>query len=300
VRISVVIVTVGTSRVLERGLAAVVRGTRRPHELVLVDQAPEPSTTAVAEHIPVRIHRAPALGVSRARNLGASLATGDYLAFTDDDCVPDDGWLAALADALEGAGAAAASGRVLPLDEGTSGLVAVSSRTDERFRTVGGNDVAPWTVGTGGNLLIRADLFRALGGFDEQLGPGAPFRAAEDIDLVERLLAGGGRLAYTPAAVVRHEMKTPVQRRARRYSYGYGMGAMVARAARRRKGFLTRRYALLQLAILASALRSAAPRRALEPLLTSLGFVSGFVAASRARQVSSPAAQMPKKGVKTR
>src|SRR5437764_13696519 len=92
VRISVVIVTVGTSRVLERGLAAVVRGSRRPDELVLVDPAPEPSTTGLAEHIPVRIHRAPALGVSRARNLGASLTSGDYLAFTDDDCLPDEGW----------------------------------------------------------------------------------------------------------------------------------------------------------------------------------------------------------------
>lgn len=298
-RISVVIVTVGTSRVLGRCIQAIAGGTLRPHDLVLVDQAPEPSASEVAEELSVRIHRAPALGVSRARNLGASLATGDYLAFTDDDCVPDEGWLAALADAIATAGADAASGRVLPLDDGTPGLVAVSSRTDERARTVGG-EAAPWTVGTGGNLLIGAELFRGLGGFDEELGPGAPFRAAEDIDLVERLLASGAKLAYTPAAVVRHEMKTPAQRQARRYSYGYGMGAVVARAERRRRGFLARRYALLQLSILAAALRRAAPRRALEPVLTSLGFASGFVAATRARKPSSASARMPKKGVKTR
>ncbi|HZC28729.1 MAG TPA: glycosyltransferase family 2 protein, partial [Gaiellaceae bacterium] len=147
-RISVVIVTRGTSHVLARCLAAVLHGTPRPHELVLVDQATEPSRTEAADDPLVRVHRTVPLGVSRARNLAASLATGDHLAFTDDDCVPDGGWLAALGDAIERTGAEVASGRVLPLDDGTPGLVPVSSRTDERFRVVEWGETAPWTVGT--------------------------------------------------------------------------------------------------------------------------------------------------------
>ena len=74
------------------------------------------------------------------------------------------------------------------------------------FRPDGGE--APWEVGTGGNLLLRRAIFDRVGGFDEEFGPGARFRAAEDVELLERLLHAGATLAYTPRAVVHHEMKT--------------------------------------------------------------------------------------------
>ncbi|MDX6661203.1 MAG: hypothetical protein QOJ55_2025, partial [Solirubrobacteraceae bacterium] len=90
--ISVVVVTLGRTPLLQRCVRAIASGTLRPRELVLVDQGPpglQPrlhewlAGSAVAlEHIDV-----PPMGVSRARNIGAAAAAADHVAFTDDDSV---------------------------------------------------------------------------------------------------------------------------------------------------------------------------------------------------------------------
>jgi GT2 family glycosyltransferase len=285
--ISVIVVTLGRTPLLQRCVRAIASGALRPRELVVVDQGPPGlaprleewlAGSAVAlEHVDV-----PPMGVSRARNIGAAAAAADHLAFTDDDCVPDAEWLAALAQAVEATPADGASGRVLPLEDDRPGRIAVSSRTDTRARAFRGRDhAAPWDVGTGGNLLVRRTVFERAGGFDEEFGPGARFRAAEDVELLERLLRAGATLAYTPRAVVHHERKTRSDRLKRRLPYGFGMGALVARAARDRRSPLARRYLVMQARLASSGVRSGSPRRGLEPVLSSLGFAAGFAAARR-------------------
>ena len=285
--ISVVVVTLGRTPLLQRCVRAIASGTLRPRELVVVDQGPpglDPrleewlAGSAVAlEHVDV-----PPMGVSRARNIGAVAAAADHLAFTDDDSVPDPEWLAALAQAVEATPADGASGRVLPLEDDRPGRIAVSSRTDMNARSFRGRgEAAPWEVGTGGNLLVRRTVFERVGGFDEEFGPGARFRAAEDVELLERLLRAGATLAYTPRAVVHHETKTRSDRFKRRLPYGFGLGALVARAARDRRSLLARRYLVMQARLTSAGLRSGSPRRTLEPVLSSLGFVAGFGAARK-------------------
>src|SRR5690242_2524638 len=134
--LSVVIATLGSHELLEPCVRAIASGERLPDELVLVDQGGARSEAEVAGWLGdgairlQRLLRGP-LGVSRARNEGVAAAGGQLLAFTDDDCVPDPGWLAALAAGREAAGTAGASGRVLPLPSQRPGLIAVSSRTSE-------------------------------------------------------------------------------------------------------------------------------------------------------------------------
>lgn len=280
--ISVVVVTLGGSTVFERCLEAIAGGARAPLEVVVVDQSAKGLTAAAAAALAGTdlVHVAsPRVGVSRARNEGARRAKADHLVFTDDDCVPDAGWLDQLAAALETTGAAAATGRVLPLDDGTPGLVAVSSRTDDVARVVaGGSDDPPWELGTGGNLLVRRDSFERIGGFDEDFGPGARYRAAEDIRLLELLVRSGTAVAYVPAAVVYHQMKTPGERLRRRFPYGYGMGALAATAETGRKQGLAAGYARMQLRALAGGVRSLSPRLVAEPVLSGAGFAAGFLA----------------------
>jgi GT2 family glycosyltransferase len=287
VRVSVVVVTLGENALLERCVRAVCSGALRPRDLIVVDQGPPDLERSLREWlggsgVELRHLKVPRMGVSRARNLGAEVAAGDHIAFTDDDCVPDPGWLAALAAAVEEAGADGATGRVLPLEGGPSGRVAVSSRTDLRGRTFRrGGDHAAWDVGTGGNLLVRRTVFERAGGFDEEFGPGARFRAAEDVELLERLLHADATLVYTPRAVVHHERKRRSDRFKRRLPYGFGLGAFVARAARDRRSLLARRYLVMQARLASSGVRSGSPRRSLEPVLSSLGFAAGFAAARR-------------------
>jgi glycosyltransferase involved in cell wall biosynthesis len=211
------------------------------------------------------------LGVSRARNLGAAAAAGEAVAFTDDDCVPDTNWLAALA----GAGVAA-TGRILPLHDERSDLVAVSSRTStERREFRGEARDLPWEVGSGGNLLVARDLFERLGGFNEDFGPGARYRAAEDVELLERLLASGARVVYTPDAVVYHQRKRPSERLARRIPYGFGMGAAVGSVGGARSRFLAVRYLGMQVHALAAGAKAVSLRQMAEPALSTAGFVAG-------------------------
>jgi GT2 family glycosyltransferase len=289
VAISVVVVTVGQGPLLERCVRSIGAGELLPEEVVVVDQGP-PGLKGLLEEwlsgsgVRARHVEAGRVGVSCARNLGVEAASAEHVAFTDDDCVPHLQWLAALAAAIDRSAAQAATGRVLPLDEGRPGLVAVSSRTDTRERTFRrADDAVPWDAGTGGNLLVGRDRFRELGGFDPEYGPGARFRTAEDVELLERLLHSGAAIAYAPAAIVYHQMKPRAGRFRRRFPYGYGMGAMVARADRDRRAFLARRYLAMQAKGVASGMRRASPRRILESIVMCIGFAGGLADGGRRR-----------------
>lgn len=294
VKVSVVIVTMGASPVLDRCLAAIATGTRAPDEVILVDQSPD-GLAGQAERrfrgaaVPFKHLRVPPVGTSRARNIGAREAIGDYVAFTDDDCVPHPGWLAAMLDVAREPGADAASSRVLPLPEEGRGLIGVSLRTSTaelRFEG-GGAPQAPWDIGTGASMMFSAERFRALGGFDEEFGPGARFRAAEDIDLFERVMQAGAPVAYTPDAVVYHQMKPRRGWLTRQIPYGYGMGAMIARAPAARRRFLVRRYGSMLARTMATSLRKLAPHQLAESILMGVGFLRGYGAAAlRARRAA--------------
>jgi GT2 family glycosyltransferase len=293
--ISVVVATLGRSSVFERCIVAIACGSRPADEIVVVDQSADGLAPVVERLLEgattaFRHVRASALGISRARNLGAAAAAGDTLAFTDDDCVPDTDWLAALA----GTDADAATGRVLPLHDERSGLVAVSSRTStERRMFRGDTRELPWEVGSGGNLLLARDVFERSGGFDEHFGPGARYRAAEDVELLERLLASGAPIVYTPDAVVYHERKRRSERLARRLPYGFGMGAAVASVGGGRRRFLAMRYLGMQAHALAAGAKGVSLPQMAEPVLSTAGFVAGMALYRSSRFVPKDTVRTP-------
>jgi len=284
VDISVIVVTRGGGALLADCVRSIAAGVLQPLEIILVDQAPPGQRAPLSDWlagsgIHARCIGIGPAGVSEARNLGAAAARGDHLAFTDDDCVPDPGWLSALTASVSTSGAEASTGRVLPLASDTPGFVPVSSRLSTTKRTFAATrEDFPWDAGTGGNLLVSRALFVELGGFDPEFGPGGRFRAAEDVELLERMLADGGLIAFEPSAVVRHEMKPGAGRWRRRFPYGFGMGALVARAGEGRKRLLARGYVAMQLRIATSGVRRLSVRRFLEPLLSLMGFAAGLIA----------------------
>jgi glycosyltransferase involved in cell wall biosynthesis/peptidoglycan/xylan/chitin deacetylase (PgdA/CDA1 family) len=237
-RIAVVIPTMGRVAELERCLLGLRDGRRPPDEVVVVDQSDGGSIEAAVRDLDsgwTSLQRiaTPPRGVSIARNLGWRSTTGSIVAFTDDDCVPDQGWLAAVELALgDDATLDATTGRVLGLGLDAPGMHAVSSRTDQRDRTYAGRTL-PWRVGTGGNLAVRREALERVQGFDPRLGPGSPGEAAEDLDLVYRLLAAGSRIRYEPKALVYHERQSTIRRRLSRTRYGHGLGAFAGVTVRR-------------------------------------------------------------------
>ena len=129
--------------------------------------------------------RGPRRGPAANRNHGAGLATTDWLAFTDDDCLPSEGWLQAYFDARGQA-------EVL---EGLTCADREMRRHDEEspINLYGGY---LWSC----NFAIRKTLFEELGEFDENY----PAPALEDCDLRERIIAHGTKFKFIPQAKIVH------------------------------------------------------------------------------------------------
>lgn len=234
VDVSVVISTLDRPQLLARCLRAIADGSVRPREVVVVDQGEPAPVAEVLEEA-----RAAGLavvhvtqerrGLSASQNLGVRTASSPVVAIVDDDCVPDIRWVEVAADALgSGEGPDLLGGRILPLPPVGDRVVAVSSRTSEE-RAEHRWPAPAWTIGSGGNFAVRRDRYLGVGGNDERLGTGTVGRAGNDIDLFHRLLRDGAVARYEPDLVVQHERATVEERRARRGSYGFGVGACVGR-----------------------------------------------------------------------
>ena len=223
-----------------RALVAVrAVGGRRP-EVVVVDNAPSDDRTraTVAGFDGVRYVREPRVGLDFARNRALAEADGDWVAFLDDDVVPDAGWFGGLAGALAvHPDAGAVTGLVLPLELGTEAQVLFER--DGGFRrgfrpvryqgsTMPGNRLYPvgaGIFGAGANMAFRRRLVLDLGGFDEALDTGAPLPGGGDLDMFYRVVRSGAPLVYWPDAAVRHEHRRTLAALRRQY-HSWGLGFM--------------------------------------------------------------------------
>jgi GT2 family glycosyltransferase len=218
---------------LMRCLAAILAGEVLPEELIIVDQSKDEAVADALATLPpspisVRYLRQTRQGLSASRNCALAAASTPIVAFTDDDCVPSAGWLLTIHRVLaQDEELAAVTGQVLPLGEERPGTYAVSSRASTEPRVYRGRAV-PWHVGTGGNFAAKREWLEQIRGFDHRLGAGSPGRAAEDADVMYRLLVAGARIKYEPESVVYHERQTAAQRLASRFGYAYGIGAVCA------------------------------------------------------------------------
>ncbi|MDP9644170.1 GT2 family glycosyltransferase/glycosyltransferase involved in cell wall biosynthesis [Actinopolyspora lacussalsi] len=148
------------------------------------------------------------LGFAGGCNLGAREANGTVLAFLNNDAVPDPKWSRAAVEVLRAEPTVGAvAGKVLDwqgsridfVDGGLTwfgmGYKRHAGELDDGSHD-GARDVL---FGTGSSLFVRAELFRALGGFDERF-----FMFYEDVDLGWRLNLRGWRVRYEPTSVAYH------------------------------------------------------------------------------------------------
>ncbi|PSQ27904.1 glycosyl transferase family A [Halobacteriales archaeon QS_9_68_17] len=174
-------------------------------------------------------------GLLKSRNRGAELATGDVVAFIDDDAVPDEGWVAELVDTYERRDAVAAGGRMTPawVDGKPSFL------PEEHYWLVGvthrgyGDEPAEVRNTFGSNVSFRREAFLELGGFDPNIGGRKGDRNLQggETELCARLEREYGEgVWYNPDAEVAHmvfEYRTdPVWLLERAFWQGYSKRAM--------------------------------------------------------------------------
>jgi glycosyltransferase involved in cell wall biosynthesis len=230
---------------LERCLDTLVVQDHPNYEVLVVDnRAPSdrtdyPDWPALSDPR-VRIIAEPKPGASAARNAGFAQATGVVVAFTDDDVEVDPGWLGAVARCFgRFPDVDCVTGLVLPRELETPAQVLFEryggfgkgfhGRT---FPAAGATSplfpYAAGMFGSGNNVAFRADALRAIGGYDENLGPGTAAHAGEDLALFVTLMTSGRALAYEPSAIIHHYHRSTFEElKSQVHDYGVGLTAML-------------------------------------------------------------------------
>jgi GT2 family glycosyltransferase len=162
------------------------------YEVIVTDDGSQSTAEGmIAQRHPwVRWVAGPRRGPAANRNSGVRHARGEFIAFTDDDCLPSSGWLSTFAQAI--------TDNVDVYEGKTTCSAGIRSPLDEAPVNLTGGCL--WSC----NMMVRAELFRMLGGFDEDF----PF-ACEDVEFSDRLNLNGIPWRFIPDAAVDH----PVRRR---------------------------------------------------------------------------------------
>lgn len=225
-------------------------------EFVVIDNASNDGTDEVLHAWSRRDPRLvslfePRLGRSRALNTGILAASWDFLLFTDDDVLIQQGWVDALRRFLSGRQdelvLAGGPIRPLPADLGSWPTWLGPDTMNDLFGLQHGDRQRQLDSSEplwGANMAAPAALFRRLGGWEESLGRQGDHRGTyEDIEMQSRLRAHGGSVWYLPQAVIMH--RTPRSFAApRRVLYGAFHAGLSTATATVHKHGLSRRDTL--------------------------------------------------------
>ncbi len=209
-----------------------------------MDQSTGSETRACVEELAVRFaatvsihyHHLKQPGLSRASNAGLRVSDGELIAFTDDDVVVPDDWLACIARAFaKDPEAGLLFGQVkVPTElQATvaTGMVVPALTWERSERLHRSTAFKLW--GMGANFAVRRTILPTVGGFDEVLGGGAPLCSAQDYDFAYRTYLKGFAILLEPTVMVDHYgTRTEEQWPSTLANYGIGDGAFYAKHVR--------------------------------------------------------------------
>jgi len=213
-RVSVVVCTYNGARTIRDCLDGLSRLVYPDYEVIVVDDGSSDASGVIARQYGCRLIKTENRGLANARNTGLAAATGEIVAYLDDDAYPDPDWLTYLASTfLRTAYAGVGGPNIAPAGDGPIAEcvarapggpvhVLVTDREAEHI--------------PGCNMAFRKSCLEAIGGFDPQ------FRTAgDDVDVCWRLQERGWKLGFHPAAMVWHHRRNSV-RTYWRQQIGYG------------------------------------------------------------------------------
>ncbi|MFL5617310.1 MAG: glycosyltransferase [Gemmatimonadaceae bacterium] len=265
---------------------AALRALERPGgtlEIVIVNDGGRPPTADVMQitvgdpALELRVVEQRNAGPAKARNTGAAEARGEWLAFTDDDCLPDRGWLTAFDAVLRATPDALVGGRTVNALPDS-----MFADTSQRLADFVSSYFAGGAAGrffTSNNLAVARDTFLAAGGFDIRF----PFSAGEDRELGDRWSAQGRPSVSAPEAIVRHAHRLSARGFVRQH-FRYGRGAAAFRRVRAASGRPVRVDPAFYTRSLSYALRGGgvrAPARATLTALAHAAYAFGLLYESR-------------------
>ena len=252
-RASVIVITRNRSHSISETLEALSKQDHSDYKVLVIDSsdgAEKEATSKLVAQFGAEYFHEPRRGQALARNTGIPLASGEVIAFTDDDCIPAKDWLSKKVQNFSDPTIWACTGRVVKHSDGDAsqlfeevagqdlgGERRVFTQQDIHFgpgmllanatkvfaKHMKSSAPVPWCLGHGSSMAFRREAFRQNGGFDERYGWGCPLGGCEDIEILYRTLKAGQKTAYEPAAVVRHKHRFTAEEVFKtRYIYSYG------------------------------------------------------------------------------
>ena len=239
---SLIICSRNRPKLLFETVESVLRGEDVPSEMIIVDQSEEPhpelSRMKTEQSCEIRYVHSKTIGVGAGRNVGINSSRFEILIFIDDDMFVEVDWCCNLVQAVIKAGPqSVVTGQVLAGESEVPGGKPPSVKKDQKPAVYEGriaNDVL-YT----GNMGAYRSVFDQVGLFDERLGPGTSFPAAEDNDLGFRMLEQGYRICYIPEAMVYHRAwRSHSESLSLEWRYGVGRGAYYAKHMKWRDSYM--------------------------------------------------------------
>jgi GT2 family glycosyltransferase len=241
--VTVVVATHDRPGALRDCLESILASAGVQFDVVVVDNAPSSDAAArmLAAHYAAEarltVVREDVPGLGRAHNRALAVARGAVVAFTDDDVLVDQHWLARLAAPFRSdPDIGCVTGRIVALELDTpaqrwlESYAGYGKGDKRRHFDLGSNrptdplfPYAAGVFGSGANMAFRTAVLRSIGGFDELLGAGTRSRGGDDLAAFFAVVTGGHRLVYEPSAVVHHR-HTRDYDELRRGVFGYGVG----------------------------------------------------------------------------
>jgi glycosyltransferase involved in cell wall biosynthesis len=244
-RISIIVTCLNAADTIGECVRSVISQDYPNIEVILVDAGSTDGTTsqalkAAANHPNFKLIVDESSSTpARGRNVGAKVASGDFLAFTDSDCIAEPSWISALVNPenwKQDVGAVGGKTIFTDIPPERGMLSALHGALGTRLGSAGsieffdGNHPANAKSLPSCNAMYSSKVFKLSGGFDESL------RYCEDSCLNARIRRGGLRLAYTPKAVIHHKHRNSIGQFVQ-WMFDYGIGRGVA--MKRDRGAIT-------------------------------------------------------------
>lgn len=235
-QVSAIICTHNREHYLGAAIDSLLSQNFADFEVVVVDNASSDRTRAVVEarlsDSRLRYIYEPVMGLSVARNTGASSAQSAILAYLDDDAIASPQWLQTLWDAYQtNEKLAIAGGKVTLI--WVDGMVAPAWLSDGLAGNLGAYDLGdsvlyidrPGLTPRGLNYSIRRTFLEQVGGFDLNLGRvGKNLLSNEELHMTKLALQAGWQVAYLPDALVAHHVSPERVKRGWFLSRGWWQG----------------------------------------------------------------------------
>ena len=206
--ISVIIVTKNRPIKLSQALKSVFENKIKANEVIVINEGS--SLQKIKRKFPqksLKFFNLAKTNLSSGRNLAIKKAKSEIIAFTDDDCIVDENWLANIEKSFKKSPqTVAVFGKVNPyLKNKNLKHFCPCTITRKKEKTIKKPSYHVKNIGYGNNMAFKSSIFKKEKNFKTWLGAGSIGMSAEDAEIALRLLLRGYQLKYDPTIKVKHD-----------------------------------------------------------------------------------------------